>query len=78
MSYFSINARGLTGDKADIDLVVDAYKASYEKVATESAVGYLYNHSDYVYVIDQKGMVRYLIRQEDKPEHIVKIVKQLL
>lgn len=78
MSYFHINALGLTGSKAQIDEVVSSYKASYERVETESASGYLFNHSDYIYVLDRNGKVKFLARPEDRPEVIAKIVRQLL
>ena len=48
LTYFKVKSIGLTGTKQEIDAVVAAYKATYEKVETESAAGYLYNHSDYV------------------------------
>ena len=78
LEYFNIRSVGLTGTKEQLDLVVNAYKATYEKVETGSAVGYLFNHSDYVYLIDPQGMVRYLIRPEDKPQKIADIIKVIL
>ena len=77
LTYFKVKSIGLTGTKQEIDAVVAAYKATYEKVETESAAGYLYNHSDYVYLIDKEGQVRYLVRSEDKPDEISQIVKSL-
>lgn len=77
--YFDINALGLTGSKEQVDAVVNAYKAVYEKVETESAAGYLMNHTDYVYLIDPKGTVQYLFHEdEDKPEKMAQIIKASL
>ncbi|MBP9855361.1 MAG: SCO family protein [Candidatus Omnitrophica bacterium] len=57
LEYFNIHAVGLTGTKKEVDSVVNAYKASYEKVDTGSALGYLLNHSDYLYLIDWERKV---------------------
>ncbi len=78
LSYFNIKAIGLTGTKEEIDQVVKAYAATYEKVETESKAGYLFNHTDYVYILDPNGMVRYLVRPEDKPDKIAGVVKGIL
>lgn len=77
IGYFNINAVGLTGTKEEIDAVVDAYKASYQKVGEGSAVGYLVDHSDYLYLIDTEGTVRYLFHQDDKPEKMAKVIKRI-
>ncbi len=78
LEYFHVPSVGLTGTKEQIDQVVNAYKASYENVQTESAIGYLVNHSDYIYVLDIQGTVRFLARPEDRPEKIVEITQSLL
>ncbi len=75
LEYFDINAVGLTGTKQEIDVIVDAYKANYEKVQVNSAVGYLYNHSDYLYLINKQGEVCHLFRREDSVDKIVEIIK---
>lgn len=78
LKYFKLRSKGLSGSKEQIDAVVNAYKASYEKVETTSAMGYLFNHSDYIYVLDQQGMVRFLARAEDKSEKIAEVIQTLL
>jgi protein SCO1 len=77
LTYFNINAVGLTGTKAQIDKVVDAYKASYEKVTTnDSALGYMFDHTDYLYMIDTHGRTSHLFHPEDTAEDMAKIIKK--
>ncbi len=78
LEYFNINALGSTGSKEEMHTLVQLYKATYKKVDTESAMGYLFNHTDSLYVIDPDGMVRYLIHTEDKKEKIIKAIKSIL
>lgn len=77
LSYFNIESVGLTGTKEEVDAVVNAYKASYQRVETDSVMGYLFDHSDYLYLIDHQGTVRYLFRMEDKAEHVAETIKRL-
>ena len=78
IGYFKLNAVGLTGTKEEIDGVVGAYKAFYEKVETNSAAGYLMDHTDYVYLIGPEGGVNDLIHRDDEPRKIVKLIKDSL
>jgi protein SCO1 len=76
MQYFNINALGLTGTKQEIDAVVDDYKATYEKVVTNSsALGYMFDHTDYLYLIDTQGKTSYLFHPEDKAQDMAEIIK---
>jgi protein SCO1/2 len=75
LGYFDINAIGLTGTKTQIDEVVHAYNAFYEKVPIKSALGYIINHTTIVYLIDKQGKVRYLFHQDDSPEKMAKAIR---
>ena len=76
LQYFNINALGLTGTKQEIDTVVDAYKATYEKVGTNStALGYMFDHTDYLYLIDTQGKTAYLFHPEDKAQDIARVIQ---
>lgn len=78
LQYFNINALGLTGTKQQIDAVVDDYKATYEKVVTNSsALGYMFDHTDYLYLIDAKGQTSHLFHPDDRPEDMAQIIKGL-
>jgi len=79
LQYFNINAKGLTGTKQEIDAVVDAYKATYEKVETNSsALGYMFDHTDYLYLIDTGGKTSHLFHLEDSAQDIAQTIKGLL
>jgi len=77
LQYFNINAMGLTGTKQEIDTVVDRYKATYEKVETSSsALGYMFDHTDYLYLIDTHGATVHLFHPDDKASDMVQIIKE--
>lgn len=78
LSYFKLKTVGLTGTKEEIDRVVNAYKASYQKVEMDSAAGYLMDHSDYVYLIDGQGRVNALIHTDDQVGKIAGLIKEVL
>jgi protein SCO1/2 len=77
LGYFALPAVGLTGSQQQIEAVARQYGASFERSATESAAGYLIDHSTYLYLIDQAGELRYLFRYGDPPEVIAAGVRQL-
>lgn len=77
LSYFGINAVGLTGDQMDIDFVVEDFDAWYQIVKSSSALGYLIDHTSYIYLLDQDGNVRYLFRPDDDVKQIVKIIRKV-
>lgn len=70
LEFFDVRSTGLTGTKEEIDAVVGAYAAAYEKVESESAAGPIFNHSTFVYLIDGEGRVRYLFGHDETPERI--------
>jgi protein SCO1/2 len=76
LGYFDASAVGLSGTKAQIDKVVHAYNASYQKVPTKSAIGYIINHTNIVYLIDMQGKVRHLFHQDDSPEKIAQVIRE--
>ncbi|MDE2008910.1 MAG: SCO family protein [Candidatus Omnitrophica bacterium] len=76
LKYFNINAIGLTGTKQQVDAVVHKYGASYERVeSSSSALGYMFNHSDYIYLIDAHGKTSDLFHPEDTAEDMAKTIK---
>lgn len=78
LDYFDMKAVGLSGNPLIVDEVVAEYKAWYEKVGVDSALGYLIDHTTYVYLIDREGNVRALFHPEDKVNDMAKTVKTLL
>jgi len=78
LQYFDINAVGLTGTKEEIDAVVDRYKATYEKVVTGwSALGYMFDHTDYIYLIDTHGNTTHIFHPDDKAQVMAQMIKGL-
>jgi len=76
LQYFNINAMGLTGTKQEIDAVVDSYKATYDRVETNSsALGYMFDHTDYLYLIDTQGKTSHLFHPEDKAQDMAQIIE---
>ena len=76
LQYFKINAMGLTGTKQEIDRVVDSYKATYQKMTTNSMVmGDMFDHTDIVYLIDAQGKTAHLFHSDDKPQDMAQIIK---
>lgn len=78
LDYFAVKAIGLSGSQAQIDAVVKAYGAYYEKVETSSTLGYLINHTDYVYLINPQGQVCHLFHPEATAEGMAALIKRLL
>ena len=69
---------GLTGTKADIDKVVEAYHAHYMKIPGETGGWYSINHTTTVYLHDKQGKVRYLFKYEDTPEQLAEAIRDSL
>lgn len=78
LEFFSMDAVGLVGDKQLVDKIVADYMAWYEKVMVTSSLGYLINHTSYIYLIDQKGYVRYLFRSGEDIKHMAETIRVVL
>ena len=78
VDYFGVNAIGLTGTKAEIDKVVDAYQAHYLEIPGETGDWYSINHTTTVYLHDKRGKVRYLFLYEDTPERLSEAIRKYL
>lgn len=78
LDYFGVNAVGLTGTKAEIDTVVQAYHAYYLKIPGQSADWYTVNHTTTVYLHDKQGRVRHLLKFEDTPEQVAATIRKFL
>ncbi len=76
LRYFKINAVGLTGSKKEIDAVADLYKAMYTKVKTNAmAMPEMFDHSDYIYLIDGQGRTSHLFHLDDKAQDMARIIQ---
>lgn len=78
VGHFEAHAIAATGPKAEVDAVVAKYAAFYEKQPSDSAAGYLVDHTSRLYLIDAHGKVRYLFRYGEEAETIARGVRLAL
>ncbi len=76
--YFHPKIIGITGTKDEIDQVVKQYGAVYRKVESDSAMGYLVDHSASVYVIGKKGKIVDMLPHGLPVEAITKTIRDLM
>lgn len=60
LAYFDPGIIGVTGSEAEVAAVAKQYGVVYIREELDSAVGYGFAHSDYIYLIDPAGRVRKL------------------
>ncbi len=60
--FFHPSIRGVTGDPQDLKKVAKAYGAAYHRVESDSAMGYMVDHSADLYLIDKRGRLRRTLR----------------
>ena len=77
LTNFSLPALGLSGSEEEIRKVVARYGASYKRGQDTADGGYLMDHTDRVFLIDQQGALRYLFSRDDTPEQIAELIGKL-
>jgi protein SCO1/2 len=77
-TYFHKSILGVTGTPQEVAEVAGMYGAAYRRVESDSAVGYMVDHTSLVYVIDQDGKLLDSMPHGTAPEVIVKTVRPLL
>ena len=75
LSYFSVNATGLTGSVEDITKVAAQFGAHFEKPVDQTAAGYLMSHTVSVFGLDAKGRTRLLIDYDAGVDSVVKDIR---
>lgn len=78
VEYFGVNAMGLTGTKAEIDKVVNAYNAHYLIIPGETDNWYTINHTTTVFLHDKEGKVRYLFLYDETSEQLAEAIRKHL
>lgn len=76
--YFHENILGATAEKEEIDRITKLYGASYRIVESNSAMGYMVDHSSYTYVIDKQGKLRHTLAHGTSSDKILEAVRGLL
>lgn len=79
LSIFSKDFIGLTGSPDDLNPVYDNYGVIHEKVqVSDSAAGYLMNHSARINLVDRQGHWRLTYAHDTDPKNIAHDIKLLL
>lgn len=79
VAAFPVPALGLTGSRAQIDAMVERYGAQYFRVDLPgSGLGYGIDHSAAVYLLDQRGRLRLLLRHTASPVRFADEIRRLL
>ncbi len=78
VSAFNTDFVGLSGTEAELQPVWDAYYVVRNKIESDSALGYLMEHSARVMVIDRQGNLRMTFPFGMAPEAITEDVQHLL
>ena len=78
LAYFStVDVRGLTGSREEIDEVAERYGVLYKLQEPNEAGHYLVAHTTTLFLVDTEGRLRYRFHPSDTPEYIAAGVKLL-
>jgi protein SCO1 len=78
LTYFGVDAIGLTGTVEETTKVASQFGAHFEKTNDKTAAGYLMSHTVSVFGLDAKGRTRTLIDYEASVDLVVKEIRALL
>lgn len=77
-AYFHADIIGVSGSTQEIDQVVKQYASAYRKVETDSAIGYLVDHSSAIYLVNSEGELVDMLPGDASVETVVGIVQNLM
>lgn len=78
-AFFSPQIIGLTGEKSQIDEVVQQYGAFYRRVEMrDSAMEYAVDHSSRLYLIDRAGNLAAMVSHNTSPDQLMQHLEELL
>ena len=78
LGYFGPQFVGLTGDDAALKRLTTRYRVGYSVGTPDANGNYEVTHSSAVFVFDDKGEARYLVRWGDPPEAIAQALAKLV
>lgn len=78
LEFFDPAIIGLTGSRAELEPVWDAYGVYQAKVETESSAGYLVDHTSRVYLIDTDNNFRMTFQFGTEPRAMAGDIAELL
>jgi protein SCO1/2 len=78
LGYFGPQFVGLTGDDGALKHLTKRYRVGYSVGTPDANGNYEVTHSSAVFVFDDKGEARYLVRWGDQPEAIARALAKLV
>lgn len=78
LTYFGVDALGLSGQVEETSEVARQFGAHFEKSTEKTAAGYLMSHTVSLFGLDAQGQTRLLIDYEASVDLVVKSIRQLL
>lgn len=78
LTYFGVDAVGLTGSPEDTAKVARQFGAHFERSSEPTAAGYLMSHTVSMFGLDARGQTRLLIDYEANVDTVVRSIRQLL
>jgi len=78
LTYFGVDALGLSGKVEETSEVARQFGAHFEKSTEKTAAGYLMSHTVSIFGLDAQGQTRLLIDYEASVDLVVKSIRQLL
>jgi protein SCO1 len=79
VGYFHPSFIGVTGEPDAVSAAAKRYGVQYSYTdASDSAMGYIVNHSAAVYLVDQQGELRFAFPHETPPETMLGAIRMLL
>lgn len=78
LTYFGVDAVGLTGSPEDTAKVARQFGAHFERSSEPTAAGYLMSHTVSIFGLDARGQTRLLIDYEANVDTVVRSIRQLL
>ncbi len=78
LAYFAtVDVRGLTGSREEIDEVAERYGVLYKLQEANEAGHYLVAHTTTLFLVDREGRLRFRFHPSDSPEYIAVGIKLL-
>lgn len=78
VDYFRANMLGLTGSPEILKEIASRYGVAYRKVESNSALGYLVDHSANIYLIDRSGQLQESLPHGTSPDAMVESIRKYL
>ncbi|MDH5750908.1 MAG: SCO family protein [Deltaproteobacteria bacterium] len=78
LEYFGERFVGMTGTEEQVAAAARKYKVRYKSRQVGGELGYLIDHSAFVFLVDQEGRLRFTFPHNSDPEYMAEGVRRLL